>query len=110
MSHIRDIVCEECGKFVIRTDKSNGAAGSEVNMRKLGIYKMPILYGITDGGHFFCCKDCFKLWLDARTTPEQREKGRKSREELKQKMEASKPELLRRLQRIQAAYNKLNKQ
>ena len=110
MSSIRDILCEECGKFVIRTGKPNGAAGSEVNMRKLGVYKVPIFYGITDGGHFFCCKDCFKLWLDARTTMEQRVKGRKSCEELQQKMESSKPELLRGLQRIQAAYNKLNKQ
>jgi len=58
----RDIVCEECGKFLFHTNKNNGAAGAEASNRGF-VYKNTFLYGIYDGGHFFCCKDCFRIWL-----------------------------------------------
>ena len=68
----RNILCEECGKFLFHTNKTKGAAGAEASNRGF-VYKNLFLYGIYDGGHFFCCKECFRSWLEARTTKEQRE-------------------------------------
>lgn len=103
----RDICCEECGKFLFKTSKSDGAAAAEAQL--LGfVSKMPFLYGIS-GVHFFCSKECNKKWFKAHTNQEQRDSGQKKFEEVKQAIEESKPELLRGLQRIHNAFNILKK-
>lgn len=80
------VVCEECGKLILNTSEtSKGKLASIINYKKIGIAKMPIFYGITDGFHFFCCKDCFKVWLNNRTTPAQRAEGDKHVAELEEK-------------------------
>lgn len=105
---MNDIHCEECGKYMFSTEKTGGTAGAEATNRGF-VYKIPFLYGIKDGGHFFCCKECFGKWLKARTTQEQRDKGNADHAKLKQSMEESKPELLAGIQRIQSAFEKLKK-
>ncbi len=105
---LRDICCEQCGRFLFRTDKTNGAAGVYA-INNGFVYKMPFLFGIVDGGHFFCCKKCWNTWLDERTTEEQRLQAKKDVEDIKKRMEEGKPELLRGLQRIADVYNKFHK-
>ena len=56
---MRKIKCNQCGKFLFSSDKSDGAAGSEA--QRLGfVFKMPFLYTGKPGCLFFCCKKCAK--------------------------------------------------
>ncbi|MBQ6178918.1 MAG: hypothetical protein IJK32_05310 [Bacteroidales bacterium] len=95
----RDIHCNQCGKFLFTTDKSDGAAASEA-LTKGFISKMPFFYGFP-GVVFFCCKDCCKAWFQENVTKEQSDAGNKDVQQLKASMEAGKPALLAGLQRIQ---------
>lgn len=99
--------CEECGKYLFNTDKPRGGAGS-LALRLGFVYKMPIIFGI-EGSHFFCCKECWNRWLAKRTTPETREEGAKVVAGMKQRFLEMKPSLEQRLQRMQKAFEKMQK-
>ena len=100
-----DYNCEQCGKFLF-SDKPRGAACAEET--RLGfVFKIPFMYGTNS--HFFCSKECWNKWFLAHTTEEQRKKGNEAHKHLKERLEASKPELLEGMQRIQAAFDKLKK-
>jgi len=103
----RDIVCEQCGKFLFRTNKSKGAAGAEARLKGF-IYKMPIFFGIYES-YFFCCKECWDKWFFEHTTEEQRKEGNKEVGKLKESIKRDTPELLEGLQRIQKAFGKYKK-
>ena len=55
---MKRVVCEHCGKLLREApdDESRGTTASKI--RHAGyISKMPILWGVTDGFHFFCSKE-----------------------------------------------------
>lgn len=90
----RTVCCEQCNKELFKTSKTKGAAGAEAT--NLGyVYKIPFLYGIMDGGHFFCSKECWKNWINANTTKEQREEGDKKAEELRKSVKKDLPKLFK---------------
>ena len=58
-----EVKCEQCGKHLIDTEKENKGSIA-VEVREAGfIPKLPIFFGVTDGFHFFCCKDCWNEWF-----------------------------------------------
>lgn len=105
------VICDHCGKFLFETNAENkGAIASEAK-HKGYVVKLPILYGITNGFKIFCCSDCYNTWFDEHVSPEQKEEGEKSFNELKNKLTS--PEFTKGLQdgltKIQNLFNKFKK-
>jgi hypothetical protein len=60
---MKEVRCEQCGKHMIDTEKENkGAIAAEVQLAGF-VSKLPIFYGVDDGFHFFCCKECWNDWF-----------------------------------------------
>lgn len=61
---MKRVVCEHCGKLLREApeDENRGTTASKIQHAGY-ISKMPILWGVTDGFHFFCSKDVGKLGL-----------------------------------------------
>ena len=80
---MKEIVCEECNKTICLVDDNmnKGSIANVVIKKYNGIAKMPILWGITDGFHFFCCKECWNKWFKANC--KDNEEGRKIIENIK---------------------------
>lgn len=98
---MRDIHCNQCGKFLFSTDKPDGAAAAEASDHGV-ISKMPLLFGIP-GVFFFCGKDCCKQWFQENVSEQERKDGNERLQKVKDSMEAGKPALIAGLQRIQKA-------
>ena len=55
--------CEQCGKYLLDSyTESKGATAARVQSAGF-VSKMPILFGVTDGFHFFCSKECWNEWF-----------------------------------------------
>lgn len=72
----RMIICNECGKELFETEKSDGAAGYQA--QKLGfVFKMPFLFNCDKDYTclFFCNHECGKLFYvkHIQATDEQKE-------------------------------------
>lgn len=81
---MREIKCNQCGKHLFDTDKTDGAAGSDA--QRMGfIFKIPFLYGI-DGCFFFCDKECHKKWSEENINKENKKDGDKLVSGLKEKI------------------------
>lgn len=61
-SETRKICCNECGKFLFETDKSNGAAAAQA--QEFGfVSKMPFLFTGKAEVLFFCNHECGKVYF-----------------------------------------------
>ena len=70
---MKEVRCEQCGKHMIDTEKENrGSIAAEVQLAGF-VSKLPIFYGVSDGFHFFCCKECWNEWF--KTHCKQTEEG-----------------------------------
>ena len=81
---MKRIVCEHCGKLLREAPDEESRGTTAARIRRAGyISKLPFLWGVTDGFHFFCSKECWKAWFKThcKDNPEGHEVLRKLRED-----------------------------
>ena len=80
------VCCEQCGKFLLDSDKDNKGAIAAQVQRAGYVSKLPILFGVTDGFHFFCSKGCWSEWFKTHC------KHTKEGDEVLERMKAEMPQ------------------